>query len=331
VQKLPGFFGDLDPVVPKDAVEAGNHFEALAFDALTHGHAGWSCVCMGAALEQFQSAGLAGDIARCLEQNLAVLDEGFPPFQKQSELLEAMRTWVRLRIEFLSSEGNRNTTQPETPASPFHVAVLARHRWWFSLLRTRQLGHRLECDSLLNGLGTNLAERILLWTATVVCDEGHGGVRAGILIEILGGDEEERALHLGLLRVGGRLRQSGLLLMIPEGQNPGPIENWWLMPHPEVQDFLLSGKPLSELWQGMFLPQEHDTEGVLELWRIALYEVGLTPPREIEAEAENLPSDIRLVQKVCVQLSVEVWTQGQPGQPLPMDQLRAALETHRRE
>jgi hypothetical protein len=119
--------------------------------------------------------------------------------------------------------------------------------------------------------------------------------------------------------------------MIPEGQNPGPIENWWLMPHPEVQDFLLSGKPLSELWQGMFLPQEHDTEGVLELWRIALYEVGLTPPREIEAEAENLPSDIRLVQKVCVQLSVEVWTQGQPGQPLPMDQLRAALETHRRE
>jgi hypothetical protein len=331
VQKLSGFFADLAQVVPEEAGEAGHHFEALAFDALTHGHAGWCCVCMGAATEQFQRAELAEDLERCVQQHLAVLEEGFPPFQNQSELLDAMRTWARLRVAALTAGGNETATQAEVPGSPFHAAVLARHRWWFSLLRTRQLGHKLECDALLDGLGANLAERILLWTATVICDQGRGGVRAGVLVKMLSEDDRERNINLGLLDLGGRLRQSGLILMIPEGHHPGPIENWWLKPHPEVHDFLLSGRPLSETWKGMFLPQKDDAEGVLALWRAAFYQVGLMPPREIEAEAAILSEDARIVQKVCEQLSIDVWMRGEPGQPIPMGQLRSALETHRRE
>ena len=328
VQTLPGFFADLQPVVPNAPSDAGHHFESLAFDALVHGQAGWGSICMGAAIEQFQSAGLENDRERCVRQNLVILAQGFPLFQDQSELFDAMRTWVRFRVELLNSELSRDDRQPMTRASPFHRAVLARHKWWFSLLRTRQAGLKLKCDTLLDALNTNLAERVLLWTASVICETSRGGIRVRSLLEIIGGEESDRALHLSLLEVKGRLRQSGLFLMIPDGEVPGSIETWWVRPHPEVQDYLLSGKSLSDAWQGVFTAQDHDSLDVCELWRKALHNVGVVPPVGMEMEAKKLPTDLQIVQKVCEQLSVEIWTQGQPGKPLPLTQLRSALEKY---
>lgn len=330
VRKLPGCFSDLPQVVPESPSEAGYHFESLAFDALSLGHAGWAAICMGAALEQFRLAKQPEDIQRSVQQNLLILAEGFPPFEDQSALLDAVRTWARLRLALLKSDKTEFGTQGLQGVSPFHPSVLAHHRWWFSLLRTRHLGQVFKCDSVFDAYGATLLERIILWTSSVVCGKSGGGIRAGLLIAILGSDEAEQAVYLDLLNVRGLLRQSGLLFMIPDGQNAGSIKNWWVRPNPEFQDFLCFGKELGNSWPSQIQTEGKAAKGILTRWTKTLIDVGLIPPVDIAVEATTLPSDVHLMRQVCEQLSIEVWTQGQPGKPLPMDQLRAALETHRR-
>ena len=325
VQELPGFFADLAQMVPESSAEAGHHFESLAFDALTLGHAGWAAVCMGAAQEQFQRTDRTEDTQRCVQQNLLILQEGFPPFQNQADLLDAIRIWVQLRLEYLGSEDGQLTAKGSHVLSPFHPSVLARHRWWFSLLRTRHLAQKLKCDSVFDALGANIAEQIIVWTASVVCGKTSGGIRAGLLIAILGGDESEQAYNLALLNVDGLLRQSGLIWMIPNGPDPGPIQEWWLRPNPEFQDFLCLGKSLGSTWPMPIVPKEISEKNLLIRWARNLKDVGLIPPVDLEFAADTLPGDTLLMRQVCEQLSIEVWTQGQPGKPLPLEQLRNAL------
>jgi hypothetical protein len=328
VQNLPGFFADLAQMVPESPAEAGNHFESLAFDALTLGHAGWAAVCMGAAHEQFQRADRTEDIQRCVQQNLLILAEGFPPFENQADLLDAIRVWVQLRLEFLGSEESKLTAQGSQVLSPFHPSVLARHRWWFSLLRTRHLAQKFKCDSVFDAYGVNVAERIIVWTASAVCGKSSGGIRAGLLIAILGGDESEKASNLALLKVGGPLRQSGLVWMIPNGPDPGPIQEWWLRPNPEFQDFLCFDKELSSAWPMPTVLNGRPDKGQVQRWARNLKDVGLIPPVDLDSAADILPDETQLMRQVCEQLSIEVWTQGQPGKPLPLEQLRKALDSY---
>ena len=315
VQKLPGFFSDLPQSVPDNPTLAGEHFEALAFDALTLGQNGWACVCMGAAKEQFSRLQNKESIARCVEQNLRILEEAFRPYPDFKDFQSDLLKWIHLRVDQKLID---QTAAQEAKRSPFTEDRIAKQNWWFSLVRTRRAGTRFESDTFLDSQKLSEKERILIWSVCSFPEEALNEFRVEMLLDIFCDTPAERNEMLSTLGPKQRLRKSGMLVLIPDSPRSKNIEKWLLKLHPELHSQIQGKIPKTSL--------QEKPPSKIAIWKEAFQEAGLLPPLDLEGLVDRLPDQDFKIRKICSQLSAKIWLSGLPEFPVPSAALMETVE-----
>ena len=327
--RRPALYDRLANEIPSEAEAGAVHLEGLAFDAICTQQLGWALVCMGAAAEQFQNAGREEDTRRCLTQTQQILEEGFPPYRELSEFVQELRLWVKTRAEEILGEQVSSASDGSFPQS-LNSGIRLHHQWWFRLLRTRQIEAPLKSDEFFENLGLTLGAQLLLLSSVVICEERPGGVPVELVAKLFEGSFVTRQQAERLLSSEGQLHRLGLVqLLSEEGGVADFSDNVWLQPHPDIRGFLLTERPLGSFWPVVQAEGGAENDSPEELWRMVLKEAGVLAPLGLKEMAAELPQDPQVIRTVCEQLSVFVWTQGQPGQPVPEELFRKVLDSNR--